>query len=753
MNGTDDEDPARGVSTVCARCGAAATAVSDTDHGGAAPCPSCGFVLPAAVASELKYLDDLAAWIPKQRAWVLSQESPARRATTAVTVPTGAAGAGATQPAQPKSGTPRVARLILATGVFALVAAGLAFTAYAWSFLGPLGQLGVLVAIGVGSMAGGYAAAAKVPAAATALSITGALLLVVSSGFLLSADSVGARGVRASVVAVLALCGVALAYRLAKRQQAAAVVAALLFAVTALVAVAAAPALRPGQTPSWQGWWVAGTFVVWGAALLVLADRADRLPRLRAPWPWFGTTGLVLGVLVAAGTTADQLDTPGQWRNAPLFWSTLVVIGGCGCLLALDALTRQRWTSTIAASVVLSLGAVVFTLASLAHRSARPWGAVESVVLSLLLLATASQLSRRSARAEAEAEAPPAPTAAQAAVPAAGAKLRRPFPDGIAWVARGLAGAAVGAALALALAPAAEPPRFTFDCTYPCVQPEATAWLASGYPWWRGLLVGVATVVSAAVVAVGLRRVRPDLGPELPTAMGASVIGFWSLIVVSDATYQYADSTVVRTAVMWALLVGGLGLLGIDLATRAPHATVWVAAGIASAGGSVAWSVLGWDDLGVGPELHGLLIAAPLLVAGLALLLKSGRTLPTWEAVGPALAAMLALPVGALLHDVASRMGTDQPPDQAAVLRSVALMAVAVALVVVGVHGRWAAPVWVGTATLVAVTGGELLDVARLVPQWVSLSVVGVALLLVGARWEHVRRGGDRTRAWVAKLH
>ena len=103
--------------------------------------------------------------------------------------------------------TPSAAGCLLATGVFALVAAGLTFTAFAWSFLGSFGQLMVLVIAGVAAMVGGHLLARRIPGTANALSVTGVLLLVVAAGFLLDADSLGSPWFRAFGVVVAAAGG------------------------------------------------------------------------------------------------------------------------------------------------------------------------------------------------------------------------------------------------------------------------------------------------------------------------------------------------------------------------------------------------------------------------------------------------------------------------------------------------------------------------------------------------------------------
>jgi O-antigen ligase len=86
------------------------------------------------------------------------------------------------------------------------------------------------------------------------------------------------------------------------------------------------------------------------------------------------------------------------------------------------------------------------------------------------------------------------------------------------------------------------------------------------------------------------------------------------------------------------------------------------------------------------------------------------------------------------------------------VVRLVAVLLVATVLVVAGVRGGLLGLVVPGIVALVLVIGSQIIDVARLIPAWIVLAIVGIALLIAGARWEWVLRSGRRAGRWVGDL-
>lgn len=75
------------------------------------------------------------------------------------------------------------------------------------------------------------------------------------------------------------------------------------------------------------------------------------------------------------------------------------------------------------------------------------------------------------------------------------------------------------------------------------------------------------------------------------------------------------------------------------------------------------------------------------------------------------------------------------------------------ALVAVGAVRRLVGVLAPSLLALVIVVAPVLFDVIQSLPIWVPLALVGVALLGIGARFEHVRRSGHDLAGWIAHLH
>ncbi len=673
------------------------------------PEPPASLVVPPQVAAELSYLDSLEAWIPERRKWLLDSASAGR--------PEGGASA-------PAPATPGAARILLSAGVFALAAAALAFTAYSWTALGAVGQLAVLVLFGAAACAGGYALADRLPAAGTALAVAGVLLLVVAGGFLLDADTVGSAGLRSMTVNGAAAIGVALAYAQTRRQPGAAAVTASFSAVLALVSTAAAPYLGPGVQPTWAAWWVAGTLVLWGAVLLVLAALDGSEHRVRVPWAWFGVSGVVVGVLATAAVAADRLSSADVLTAAPAAAPALVLLTGSAALLGLDRVSKARWTVVVAGAVVLTGSTLLLLLSGVEDPSSRLWMAGVAVVSSPLLVAAALRVAARA--------------------------TNDPVRDVALRALGGLAAGAVGVGIGFSVAPLHDAPQNTVDCTtyLPCTEPTLTSWLSSGYPWERGALIAVAATLAAALVGLSVRRSRRvrDL-TALPLVVGGAALGSWAAAARADAGHWLADGTVTRGAVTAALVLGGLGLITVLAAFRAPAWTLWVAAVPACAGASVGWALLALEERAAGPEARGLLVALPLLLVGVVVRARASEPGSTWTYAGPPLVALMLFPAAAMLAAV-----PDSSAEPVALTRAAGLVVVGAGMAVLGARARWAAPFWVGLAVVVVTAAAQAASAASQVPQWLSLSLVGGVLIAAGARWEWMLRSGRRTREWAEGL-
>ena len=717
----------------CPRC-AAELAPSSESQGAAAPvfsCPACGLLISAADLAEFDYLLKVEAHAVAKRQWIIDVVASGGQAV--------AVAQGSPQTGQPvvtagASSGPTAAGCLLATGVFALFAAALAFTAFAWDALGALGQLMVLVLAGVGSLVGGYRLSRRLESTANALSIAGVLLLVVAAGFFVDADSIGSPYARAAIVVVAAIGLVAASSAQARRQPGAAVVTATVFSVLVLVATLAAPTLGRANGPDWLLWWTAVVPLLWGSCLLVHDLLSSQRPWRRVPWAGLAVIGIVFGVFMSSVAALDALLPRELFSGESRAIRTAIVVVGAMALLLIDRLSRARWFAMPVGSMVLLLSAGFVLVGALDDPAARRWSAAAGLVLFVGLVAAAAHVRARPAMST------QVPTGESGYRLWAGALVR-------------LAAITIAGSLALLLSPWGDAPgRYSDTClTSECVNPSYVTWLTDSYPWWLGVLTCVVATMAAGLAVVVLRVLKRDGSRDLPMLVGVGIVALWSLILAESTSGYGIDGSVVEPAATAALVIGGLGLLVTFWISGAAAWALWIAAGIAAAGGLVAWTWLNLETWSVGPELHGLFVAVPLLLAGMIIVLRRpDEQVSTWVSVGPAFFAALVFPVVAVVDDAFMRGGAEIGFEEAA--RLVTVLVVCSVLVVLGARNHWASPFWSGLIGIVIVTGSQLLDLASLLPQWVSLAIVGVVLLVAGARWESVRLRGRRTRQWAGNL-
>jgi hypothetical protein len=676
--------------TPCPRCGRPEVLDPGT---GPAPqhCPGCGLELTPALTEELAYLDSVEAWAASRRAALLAGDSP----------PTGPAAPAA----HPTPGRPRVtaAGALLATGAFALVVAGLAFTAVAWEFLGALGQLLVLVAVAVAALAAGRLLATRIPGTATALAITGSLLLVVAAGFLLSSEAAGPPWLRVVLTAGVAVAGVPLAALQARRQPVAGALSASVAAVLAVVAVALAPALPPASAEALAPRWAALVLVVGGSLIVLLTGRSAPLLPALPPWAGLGTVLLVLGTVVGAVATADAVSA--RAVSPPTVAAAVLALGSLLPLL-LDRLTGgRRWTPAAGATLLLGLAGLLGLVALLVAEQLGWVAALGAVVAGIALVARAllAPYERSDARFT-------------------GVRHL------LSSVALRIAALAAGAGLAAAAAIGVE---------------AETAVL-------RAALTGLAVGGLAVAVALATRRIPGSVDVPL-LAAGAAALA-WPVVLGSSAPLWVRDAGAeLGRALGIELVVAAVAVLAVLVALRFPVATWWIATGVGSVGAGVVVTAYGDLDLPARPELTGLVIA--VLPALTALLLVSRRATTSSWVWAPALLAALAPSVLAVVGDAAEggyAAGVTGPED---VLRLVGLLVVATVLVALGARHHLAGVFWPALGALVVVVASQLMSLAVLAPQWISLTLLGAVLVTIGARWEWVRTRGHRTREWAAALH
>jgi hypothetical protein len=340
-----------------------------------------------------------------------------------------------------------------------------------------------------------------------------------------------------------------------------------------------------------------------------------------------------------------------------------------------------------------------------------------------------------------------------------------------------LGATSIGAAVGLLLAPWADPAEDYYG--------TARRWAEEAWPAWRGLAAGLAVVAvlaaAVALVPVLVGRVLGDRTSEpldaeresrsawwqsLPLVPPAAALATWLIAATSDlgvVTQRSAGGTtsyyerqptpeVFLHQVAIALAVVALGVLFHALLRRLPDWSVWLLPALAIPALFIELSTrtveTPWR-----PELVGLLIATPALVAGIARWwLRRPSPTPTWQTVGIPLSLLLAPPVVALLDATSSRWFVGGPTETEYQVRSVALLAVGAVAAVIGARQRWIGLFVPGLVVALTVVVLQLLDLGRFLPQWVSFGLAGALLLAAGARWEWVRDRGRVGATWVRTM-
>lgn len=127
---------------------------------------------------------------------------------------------------------------------------------------------------------------------------------------------------------------------------------------------------------------------------------------------------------------------------------------------------------------------------------------------------------------------------------------------------------------------------------------------------------------------------------------------------------------------------------------------------------------------------------------------------PTILVLGPAVS--VALLPSALATWFApgwlSGSGSTGPTASEHTARLLVVLAVAAVVVLVGARQRLAGLLVPGAAALTVALVGQLWWGLAALPRWLTLTVVGVALLAAGARLEHLRRRAQDARVWVGAL-
>jgi hypothetical protein len=306
-----------------------------------------------------------------------------------------------------------------------------------------------------------------------------------------------------------------------------------------------------------------------------------------------------------------------------------------------------------------------------------------------------------------------------------------------------------------------------------CVLAMALSCTGLGFGHQFGVLA--AALATIAITLSVSARVRPYLVGAMPlaallfTGTAAAVLaaahvppGPAGIYLAMAATLLLTASAVTSNATESAAFDAlSIATTVATIATSAASDdSVWVQCTLAIAGAS--WLAAGWRRwqagwvvpgvAGLAAALFQLLRAAdvvvveaytlPLAALLLAIGLVIGRHRPltsSWIVAGPALV------VGLVPSSFVALV--DQNP-----LRPMVVIAASSIVIVIGLRLRWQALIAPATTCVVAVAISQLAPYAVGAPRWLTLGVVGVALIATGARYEQRLKDARSVRAWLIGL-
>ncbi|SDX42396.1 hypothetical protein SAMN05660209_00473 [Geodermatophilus africanus] len=600
-------------------------------------------------------------------------------------------------PVPPPSRRVSPQQVLLALGALLVVAAGIAFVAVAWTRLGLVFQSAVMATVTATACGvSAWTARRGLRATEEALAAAGAALLAVDLGAAHALGLWGLDGVPVRLWTAVS-CAVVAAVALGLGRWTRSTVT---WPLTALLAVQLIPILLvPADAVAGS----AGVAAALGTALLdvvvLLRLRAVLAPLAQALAGLWAVVAAAGGVALAwVGTAVDA------WTATAL----LAAAGAVGVLLGQDT----RLAGRLPAAPVLAGAAAASTAVALTGALARAdlAGQVAAAALGLVLLTAAVPAAPRW-------------TLLAALVPSGGLLIA----GGAALLAvegrLGVLGLVVLAGTVPAVLAAVRLPAGRPGATVAALLCPATALLLIREEGWLGTAVAglLAALVAAAGFAVAAARADR---PEEPAAAGAAAL-VTLLAAVATAEAGAWGQVAVQLAIAGAA-GGGYALVTHrrDVAVLAVADLVvacWVAAG-----GAAVQTV----------EVYTLPAAVGLLVAALPQPRAGARS---WAAEGAAVATAV----------VPSALVVVAEPSA---LRLVLVVLAAGALTVVGTLTHRQAPFVVGAASLAFVVLGRLTPYAPLVPRWLTLAVVGLLLLALGATYERRRQQAREAVAWVAQM-
>ena len=263
---------------------------------------------------------------------------------------------------------------------------------------------------------------------------------------------------------------------------------------------------------------------------------------------------------------------------------------------------------------------------------------------------------------------------------------------------------------------------------------------AADLPLHRAAFPVLAVATAALALGYLLRRrggpAEPAAGGTSPgrrsaEALAVDVVGYAAavpavLLALHDVRYAAAVATVWGAVLaVRAVLPGERGRRGIAFAAAWIEVVAW-------------WLLMASAEVAL-REAYTLPAAAVALATGLLAIRRTQGRTGSWVALGPGLAAALLPSLAAIL------VGDGQ------LLRRLLFGIGAVAVVLVGAHRRWQAPVAAGSLALLALAVHELV-VWDLVPRWAYLAVGGLLLITVAMTYERRLRDLRRLRGALARM-
>lgn len=452
----------------------------------------------------------------------------------------------------------------------------------------------------------------------------------------------------------------------------------------------------------------------------------------------FRVGGVAAGLLFALPGVLSALSVSLPAVLGPLEW-LLEPWGGTVRVVARDAYLGPNTSSPLTGSwaVVASLGAIAAVAAALGFR--RPWlfgiaSATTSLVFSVApLLAGSTVLIALGVTAAAAIAIGLAaagldrtragrgwgllPGAAVVGAPVAGWAAVSPAASSVTLCVTTLA-AGIAAAVART-GPARSLYAGLAAALFVTFAGVATKAAGAGSP-----VAGFAAVVAAGVVVlVGVYALRADQ----PTGSVLEGVGASAALA---GVLAAADG---RTCLAGALTVSSL--FAVVAALRTDRRMAYGAAGgVLALGATWAWLAAAGVDV---IEAYTAPAAGVALVAGI----LQWRTGPgrSWVTLGPAL--LLAIGPTLLLGMAA---------DDAVRLVLAALLALAAVLA--GGVLRLQAPLCLGAVALLALAVDQWGDDIVRMPRWITLGIIGVLLMWIGATFEHRRRDWRRTTEVVSRF-